>query len=157
MIRYPYELAELAGGLFRVEFPDFPMLRLFGRSHYSVRQKAALALNALVSIRIREGLEIPRPREAINSFELSDPVEFRLRLHWNMKSEGLGPSELAERLDLEPSTVANMIEGEAEDYDCQHAEAVACIGLNDQDGLPLTMIFGLPPHRESAELALLAV
>lgn len=157
MIKFPYELTELSGGLFRLNFIDFPFLKLFGKSHYVLRLEAARALNSLISIRVRKGLDIPKPSDGVDAIPIEEHIDFRLNLHWNMLDQGLNRSELAEELDLSLRAVTNILEGEAEGQSSPYLEAVASREIHCGDCRTVSSICGLHLAPQGAELAMLAV
>ncbi len=157
MTRYPYELSELSRGVYRLNFVDFPMLKLFGRSHYILRLEAAWALNAFLSIRIRKGLDIPKPVEAIDTIAVEEHIDFRLNLHWSMQTHGKSRRELADELELSPTMVANILEGEENGERSPYLEAIASRNLLSESCEAPSSICGARSKTEGAELALLAV
>lgn len=157
MIKFPYELAELSGGLFRLTFVDFPILKLFGKSHYVLRLEAAWALNNFISIRVRKGLDVPRPSDGLDAIPVEEHIDFRLNLHWNMQDQGLNRSELADELDLSLGMVTNMLEGEINGQGSPYLEAIASRELSCDACRTLSAICNSHPAPQGAELAMLAV
>ncbi len=157
MTEYPYELSGLSNGAFKLEFPDLPTLQLVGKCHYVLRQEATWALNAFLSIRIRNGLFIPHPSMSLNSLEIQDHVDFRLQLHWSMQDRGLTREQLATDLDLSLRIVENMLDGEIGDDNALFLKAVAQQNLNPDADSALSSIVGERRSPRGADIALLAI
>ena len=149
MTEYPYELSELSNGAFKLEFPDLPTLQLVGKSHYVLRLEAAWTLNAFLSIRIRNGLHVPRPSIFLNAIEVEDHIDFRLQLHWSMQDCGLTRKQLAKNLDLSINIVENMLDGEIEYDSTPFLEVVARLDLDPGVDPSISSIVGerLSPRR----------
>ena len=157
MTKFPYEVAEQAGGLFKLSFVDFPALTLFSKSHYVLRLEATWALNALVSIRIRRGLNIPKPVESLDAIPIVEHVDFRLRLYWGMHDSGLSREDFAREMELSTKMVASILGGDDEGAHSPYIEAIATQGLDGGSKSSNVSSLSQAPDKGTAELTLLAV
>lgn len=158
MIEYPYSICAISKRLLRLEFIDFPMIHLFGRDEMDVHLTGKWILNAVVSIRIRDNMEIPYPSPGTDRIPLEDDVAFRLSLYRQIIEEGYTREQLSEEMGLERNAVTNILGGEVEGFYCNYLEATACLGLSDPQGESLSRIFAPRPRgADDSNLALLAV
>ncbi len=157
MTKFPYEVTELTGGLFRLSFDDFPALKLFSKCHYVLRLEAAWALNALVAIRIRRGLVIPKPVEALDAIPIEEHIDFRLRLFWGMQSNGLSREDFALEMGLSTQMVDSIFDGDDGGTNSPYIEAIACQEIDSEYGNANVSALSHTPASGTAQLALLAV
>ncbi len=153
MTKFPYEVTQLTGGLFKLSFIDFPALNLFSRSHYVLRLEATWALNALVTIRIRRGLTIPRPVEALDAIPIDEHIDFRLRLYWGMHENGLSCEDFAREMGISTQMVENILGGDDESAHSPYIDAIASQELSSSNISSLSQA----SVNGTAQLALLAV
>lgn len=106
MVRYPYEIHDLVNGTFRLRFDDFPVLQLFGKSHFLLRMEAALALDSYVSLRMKKKLQIPEPRAAMNGIPIQEQTAGRLRLYWTFFESGLALEEFANKQGISTQSLS---------------------------------------------------
>jgi hypothetical protein len=157
MTKFPYQVTELAGGLYKLSFIDFPALNLFSKSHYVLRLEAGWALNALVAIRIRKGLSIPKPADVLDALPIEEHIDFRLRLYWGMQNSGLSREGFARELVLSSQTVDNILDGDDDGTSSPYIEAIASQKLTGEcNGASISTLSQTPANR-TAQLALLAV
>ncbi len=153
MTKFPYEVTKLTSGLFKLSFIDFPALSLFSRNHYVLRLEATWALNALVAIRIRRGLIIPKPVEALDAISIEEHIDFRLRLYWDMHDNGLSREDFAREMGISTQMVENILGGDDEGAHSPYIEAIASQELNGSNISSLSQA----SVKGTAQLALLAV
>ncbi len=157
MTKFPYEVTELTGGLFKLSFVDFPALNLFSKSHYVLRLEATWALNALVAIRIRRGLTIPKPVEALDAIPIEQHIDFRLRLYWGMHDNGLSREDFAREMGISLQMVENILDGDDEGTHSPYIEAIASQELEGKNNGSNVSSLSQVSVDGTAELALLAV
>ena len=157
MTKFPYEVTELASGLFKLSFIDFPTLNLFSKSHYVLRLEATWALNALVSIRIRRGLAIPKPTEALDTIPIAEHIAFRLRLYWGMQDNGLSREDFAREIGISKQMVDNILGGDDEETHSPYIEAIASQELDGGNNGSNVSSLSHTSREGTAKLALLAV
>lgn len=157
MTKFPYEVTELTGGLFKLSFVDFPALSLFSKSHYVLRLEATWALNALIAIRIRRGLIIPKPVEALDAIPLEDHIDFRLRLYWAMQDNGLSREGFAREMDLSLQMVENILGGDGKETHSPYIDAIASQELEGKSNGSNISSLSQSSVNGTAQLALLAV
>lgn len=157
MTKFPYEVTELAGGLFKLSFVDFPALNLFSTSHYVLRLEATWALNALVAIRIRKGLFIPKPADALDAIPIAEHIDFRLRLYWGMYDSGLSREGFARKMNISTQMIEGLLGGDDEETLSFYIEAVASQELGGEKLGSNISSLAQASAKDSAQLALLAV
>lgn len=157
MTKFPYEVTELTGGLFKLSFVDFPALTLFSKSHYVLRLEATWALNALVAIRIRKGLSIPKPDETLDAIPIEEHIDFRLRLFWGMQNNGLSREDFAQDMGLSTQMVDKILDGDDGGTNSPYIEAIASQEINGENSGANISTLSQAPANTTAQLALLAV
>lgn len=157
MTKFPYEVTELTGGLFKLSFVDFPALNLFSKSHYVLRLEAAWALNALVAIRISKGLPIPKPAEALDAIPIDEHIDFRLRLYWGMHDAGLSRGDFARELSISSQMMGNIFGGDDEGTHSPYIEAIASQEVDGENNGASISTLSQAHANGTAQLALLAV
>lgn len=158
MTKFPYEVTELTGGLFKLSFVDFPALNLFSKSHYILRLEAAWALNALIAIRIRKGLPIPKPAETLDAIPIEEHIDFRLRLYWGMHDAGLSRGDFARGLSISSQMVDNILGGDDDEgTHSPYIEAIASQEVYGENNGASISTLSQAHANGTAQLALLAV
>ena len=157
MTKFPFEVTEQAGGLFKLSFIDFPALTLFSKSHYVLRLEATWAINALLSIRISRGLSIPKPTKALDAIPIAEHIAFRLRLYWGMQDNDLSREDFARELGISLQMVENILNGDDEGTHSPYIEAIASQELDGGNNGSNVSSLSHTSREGTAKLALLAV
>ena len=99
MLAYPIYLEDDDDTMLATS-PDFPELTTFGDDHEEAIARAADALEEAIAARIHYGDDIPPPSQHTGAIYAALPTltAIKVMLYQEMRAQGLGKAELAQRL-----------------------------------------------------------
>jgi antitoxin HicB len=103
---------ELEDGGFVVTFRDFPEAITQGDTIQHCLSEASDCLAEALAARIDDGLEIPLPCQALpGEYWVPAPLEmvWKAELHYGIQTAGITPSQLAEKLQVSPTQVSQLL------------------------------------------------
>lgn len=98
MLAYPIHLEPDDNDTLLATSPDFPEPVTFGDDRNDALTHAIDALEAVISVRMRYGEDIPQPSQGEDCAILPALTAAKVLLYQGMREQGIGKAELARRL-----------------------------------------------------------